>query len=54
MKIFGAGTLTRPEDRAASLRYVLGNDLVDAITIGTTAPGQVDENLQSIRRALSA
>ena len=54
MKIFGAGMLTRPEDRAASLRYVLGNDLVDAITIGTTAPGQVDENLQSIRRALSA
>jgi aryl-alcohol dehydrogenase-like predicted oxidoreductase len=54
MKIFGAGALTRPEDRAASLRYVLGNDLVDAITIGTTAPGQVDENLQSIRRALSA
>ena len=54
MKIFGAGTLTRPEDREASLRYVLGNGLVDAMTIGTTAPGQVDENLQSIRRALSA
>jgi aryl-alcohol dehydrogenase-like predicted oxidoreductase len=54
MKIFGAGALTRPEDREASLRYVLGNGLVDAMTIGTTAPGQVDENLQSIRRALSA
>ena len=54
MKIFGAGKLTRPEDREASMRYVLGNGLVDAMTIGTTAPGQVDENLQSIRRALSA
>ena len=38
MKIFGAGTLTRPEDREASLRYVLGNGLVDAMTIGMTAP----------------
>jgi aryl-alcohol dehydrogenase-like predicted oxidoreductase len=54
MKIFGAGKLTRPEDRESSMRYVLGNGLVDAMTIGTTAPGQVDENLQSIRRALSA
>ena len=53
MKIFGAGTLTRPEDREASLRYVLGNGLVDAITIGTTAPGQVDENLRALGRAFA-
>ncbi len=53
MKIYGAGTLTTPEERAASLRYVLGNGLVDAITIGTTAPSQVDDNLSAIRRTLS-
>ena len=53
MKIYGAGTLTAPEERAASLKYVLGSGLVDAITIGTTAPAQVDDNLAAIRRALS-
>ena len=54
MKIYGAGTLTAPEERAASLKYVLGSGLVDAITIGTTAPAQVDDNLAAIRRALAA
>ena len=53
MKIFGAGKLARPEDREASLRYVLGNGLVDAMTIGTTAPAQVDDNLRAIGRALA-
>jgi len=54
MKIFGAGKLTRPEDREASLRYVIGQGLVDAMTIGTTAPEQFDDNLQAIKRAISA
>jgi len=53
MKIFGAGKLTRPEDREASLRYVLGQGLVDAMTIGTTAPAQVDDNLKAIARVLA-
>lgn len=54
MKIYGAGKLTKPEDREASLRYVLGQGLVDAMTIGTTAPGQVDDNLKAIARTLAA
>jgi aryl-alcohol dehydrogenase-like predicted oxidoreductase len=54
MKIYGAGTLTAPEERAASLKYVLNAGLVDAITIGTTATAQVDDNLAAIGRALSA
>jgi aryl-alcohol dehydrogenase-like predicted oxidoreductase len=57
MKIYGAGTLTGPEDKAASLRYVLGEGLVDAITIGTTSTAHVDDNLAGIAaaaRALSA
>jgi aryl-alcohol dehydrogenase-like predicted oxidoreductase len=53
MKIFGAGKLTRPEDREASLRYVLGHGLVDAMTIGMTAPGQVDDNLRALGRTLA-
>ena len=54
MKIFGAGKLTKPEEREASLRYVLGEGLVDAMTIGTTAPGQFDDNLKAIARTLAA
>ena len=34
MKIFGAGKLTKPEEKDASLKYVFTNDLVDAITVG--------------------
>jgi aryl-alcohol dehydrogenase-like predicted oxidoreductase len=54
MKIYGAGKLTRPEDKEASLRYVLGQGLVDAMTIGTTAPGHVDDNLKGIASAARA
>jgi aryl-alcohol dehydrogenase-like predicted oxidoreductase len=54
MKIFGAGKLTGPEDREASLRWVLGQGVVDAMTIGVTAPGQMDQNLRSIRQVLAA
>jgi 1-deoxyxylulose-5-phosphate synthase len=45
MKIFGAGSLTSPADRDASLRYVLGHDLVDAMTIGMTSPEQVGDTI---------
>lgn len=54
MKIYGAGKLTRPEDKAASLRYVLGSGAVDAITIGSTSPAHVDDNLASIAAAARA
>jgi aryl-alcohol dehydrogenase-like predicted oxidoreductase len=54
MKIFGAGRLTQPDEREASLRYVLGQGLVDAMTIGTTAPEQFDDNLKAVARTLSA
>lgn len=54
MKIYGAGKLTRPEDRAASLRYVLGAGVVDAITIGSTSPAHVDDNLAGIAAAARA
>lgn len=45
MKIFGAGKLVAPEEKDASLRFVFENGLVDAITIGLTAPEQVDDTL---------
>ena len=54
MKIFGAGKLTTPEDRDASLRYVLGERLVDAMTIGMTSTAQVDDSIHRIDRTLAA
>jgi 1-deoxyxylulose-5-phosphate synthase len=46
MKVFGAGKLTKPEEKDASLKYVLTNNLVDAITIGTQKPEEVDDTLK--------
>jgi predicted aldo/keto reductase-like oxidoreductase len=54
MKIFGAGKLTRPEDRDASLRYVLGSGLVDAMTIGMMSPDHVDDAMARIDGTLKA
>lgn len=54
MKIFGAGKLTSPEDKDASLKFVIGNGLVDAITIGTTDPGQVEDTVARVDKALAA
>jgi predicted aldo/keto reductase-like oxidoreductase len=53
MKIFGAGTLTKPEERAASLKYVLGEGLVDALTIGMSDPAQVTDNVRWIGKTLA-
>ncbi len=54
MKIFGCGDLTNPEQRNASLQYVLGNELVDAMTIGFTSPEQIDDATANIDRVLQA
>ncbi|MCX8108005.1 MAG: aldo/keto reductase, partial [Verrucomicrobiae bacterium] len=45
MKIFGAGKLTKPDEKDASLSYVFNNDLVDAITVGMKTPEEVDDTL---------
>jgi len=53
MKIFGAGKLVKPEQKDASLKYVLENELVDAITVGMLSPEQVDDTLERINKALN-
>ncbi len=50
MKIFGAGKLVKPEEKDASLSYVFGNDLVDAVTIGMLKQSEVDDTLQRMAR----
>jgi aryl-alcohol dehydrogenase-like predicted oxidoreductase len=54
MKIFGAGKLTQPEQKDASLRYVFQNELVDAITVGMMNPKEVDDTLRRMNNALRA
>lgn len=54
MKIFGAGKLTDPEAKDASLKYVIGNHLVDAMTIGMLNTAQVDDTLQRINKTLKS
>ncbi len=54
MKIFGAGKLVKPEEKDASLNYVLGNGLVDAVTIGMLNGKEVDDTLARIGRVARA
>ena len=51
MKLFGAGKLTSPEQQDASLAYVIGHDLVDAMTIGMLKTSEVDDAIARIDRA---
>jgi 1-deoxyxylulose-5-phosphate synthase len=49
MKIFANGGFAKkPEERDASLKYVLTNDLVDAMTIGMLTPEEVDDTMKRI------
>jgi len=54
MKIYGAGQLVEPEQRKESLRYVWGNDLVDAMTIGFEKDRQIDDSIQGLDQVLKA
>jgi len=54
MKIFGAGKLTQPEQKDASLKFVWGNGLVDAVTIGMLSPEQVDDTIERMNKVLKA
>ncbi|MFH1717770.1 MAG: aldo/keto reductase [Planctomycetota bacterium] len=54
MKIFGAGKLIQPAQKDASLKYVLENDLVDAITVGMLSPEQVNDTIERMNKALNA
>jgi len=53
MKIFGCGDLAAPDQRRASLEYVLNNGLVDAMTIGFRSPGEIDDTMAAIDAILA-
>lgn len=54
MKIFGEGQLVKPEEKDASIQYVLGNNLVDAMTIGMLSPTELDDSMARINNVLKA
>lgn len=54
MKIYGAGKLVEKEQRDESLRFVWGNGLVDAMTIGFEKPEQVNDTIDHLTQVLKA
>jgi len=48
MSIFGGGLLTRTDERDSSLRYVFGQGLVDAVSIGFTHPEEIDDTMERV------
>ena len=48
MKIMGEGQFKTPEQRDASVKFVMGLGTVDAITIGYKSPAEVDEAIERV------
>jgi hypothetical protein len=51
MKIMGESQFTTPEQRDASVKYVMNLGTMDAVTIGFKSPAEVDEAIQRIKLA---
>ncbi len=54
MKIIGNGEFTSPEQRDASIKYVMGLDCVDAVVIGFKHPKEIDEAIERMNTHLNA
>jgi len=54
MKAMGEGRFTTPEDREASIKYLMGLGAVDSTTIGYKSPAEIDEAIERIYRHLNA
>ncbi len=54
MKIMGNGLFTSPEDRDASIKFVMNLDCVDAVIIGFKSPAEIDEAIERINKHLNA
>lgn len=53
MKLVGEGQFTNADDREAALKFVLGQGLADAVTIGYKSPAEIDEAIERMGRALN-
>ncbi len=54
MKIIGEGRFQKPEERDASIKFVMNLGTVDAITIGYKSPAEIDEAIERINRHLNS
>jgi aryl-alcohol dehydrogenase-like predicted oxidoreductase len=54
MKIMGEGQFRTPEQRDASVKFVMGLGAVDAVTIGYKSAAEVDEAIERLNTHLSA
>jgi hypothetical protein len=54
MKLVGEGQFTKPEQREASMNFVMKLGAVDAITIGYKSTAEIDEAMDRMNRALNA
>ena len=54
MKIMGEGRFTEPEQRDASLKFVMNLGTVDAVTIGYKSTAEIDEAIERINTHLNA
>lgn len=54
MKIMGEGAFTTPEQRDASIRFVMKLGTVDAVTIGYKSPQEIDEAISRINHHLNS
>jgi len=54
MKAIGEGRFTTPEDRDASIKYIMGLGVVDSTTIGYKSPAEIDEAIERIDTHLNA
>jgi hypothetical protein len=54
MKIMGEGAFKSPEQRDASIRYVMKLGTVDAVTIGFKSPAEIDEAIKRINTHLNS
>ena len=54
MKLVGEGSFKTPEEREASMKFVLGLGAVDAMTIGFKNTAEIDETIERMNRVLNA
>jgi len=53
MKLVGAGSFTRREDRQAAMRFAFRNAGVDAVTVGFKNTQEIDEAISNLNLALA-
>jgi hypothetical protein len=54
MKLVGEGRFTNPEDRDASMKFVLNLGCVDAVTVGFKSTTEIDETIERMHRVMNS